>query len=73
MKNVQLGLINRLAERTAPYNVFTLYDGLTNWCQCGLIDLNKSDFIGHVKDHHRGLIMQGCQLKDHLGLICCII
>ena len=57
------GLINRLAERTAPYNVFTLYDGLTNWCQCGLIDLNKRDFIGHVKDHHRGLIMQGCQLN----------
>jgi len=22
------GLINRLVERTAPYNVFTLYDGL---------------------------------------------
>ena len=28
-----------------------------------LIDLSKRDFIGHVKDHHRGLIMQGCQLN----------
>ena len=57
------GLMDRLVERTAPYDVFTLYDGFLNYCQCGEIDLSKRDFIGHVKDHHRGLIQKGCQLN----------
>ena len=57
------GIMDRLVERTAPYNTFTLYDGFLNYCQCGEIDLSKRDFIGHVKDHHRGLVQKGSQLN----------
>ena len=56
-------LMNRLAERTAPYNVFKLYEGLNHWCSCGAIDLDTRDFVGHVKDHHNGKIMKGSQLN----------
>ena len=55
--------MNRLAERTAPYNVFKLYEGLNHWCSCGAIDLDTRDFVGHVKDHHNGKIMKGSQLN----------
>ena len=56
--------MNRLAERTAPYNVFKLYEGLNHWCSCGAIDLDTRDFVGHVKDHHNGKIMKGSYIND---------
>ena len=45
--------MDRLLEPTAPYNVFTLYDGFLNYCQNGENDLLKRDFFGHVKDNHK--------------------
>ena len=55
--------INLLVERAAPYKNFTIYPGLTNWCSCGEIDLFERDFIGHLKDHHHGVVLRNSQLN----------
>ena len=44
------------AKKETPLKDFTLYDGFSNWCSCGEIDLNPETFISHVKRHHHGAI-----------------
>ena len=44
------------AKKETPLKDFTLYDGFSNWCSCGEIDLNPEAFISHVKRHHHGAI-----------------
>ena len=55
--------IHMLVERAAPYKVFKIYDGLSHWCPCGEIDLDSRSLIGHVKDHHHGIILKNTQLN----------
>lgn len=58
-----LKYVNILTEKAAPYQNFTLYPGLSNWCHCGRIDLEQKDFIAHVKEHHKGIIQRKSQLN----------
>ena len=51
-----LKYVNILTEKAAPYQNFALNPGLSNWCHCGRIDLEKKDFIAHVKELHKGII-----------------
>ena len=44
------------AKKETPLKDFTLYDGFSNWCSCGEIDLNQEIFISHAKRHHHGAI-----------------
>jgi hypothetical protein len=55
--------IHILVERAAPYKVFKIYDGLPNWCPCGANDMDARTLIGHVKDHHHGIILKNTQLN----------
>ena len=52
-----------LVEKAAPYQNFQIYDGLSHWCYCGKIDLDTRNFLGHIKDHHHGIIQKNCQLN----------
>jgi len=51
------------ANKEIPLKDFTLYDGFSNWCACGEIDLNPETFISHVKRHHHGAIPIFSQLN----------
>lgn len=55
--------INLLVERASPYMNFTFYKGLTNWCGCGQIDMETNDFIAHLKEHHKGVVIKNSQLN----------
>ena len=56
-----------LVERAAPYKVFKIYDGLSHWCPCGANDMDTRTLIGHVKDHHHGIILKNTQLNRPHG------
>ena len=53
----------RLTGKAAPYKTFIFYEGLPNACACGEIDLEARSFIGHVKDHHLGVVYKGSQIN----------
>ena len=55
---------NELVERASPYMNFTFYKGLTNWCGCGQIDMETNDFIAHLKEHHKGVVIKNSQLNQ---------
>ena len=55
--------INLLVERASPYMNFTFYKGLTNWRGCGQIDMETNDFIAHLKEHHKGVVIKNSQLN----------
>ena len=42
---------------------FQLYDGLSHWYYWGKISLDTRDFLGHIKDHHHGIIQKNCLLN----------
>ena len=52
-----------LVEKTAPYQNFQIYNGLSYWCYCGKIDLDTRNFLCHIKDHHHRIIQKNCQLN----------
>ena len=56
-------LIFRLTEKAAPYKTFKLYEGLSNACACGEIDLEARNFNDHIKDHHYGVVPKGSQIN----------
>jgi len=43
-------------KRDTPLKSFTVYDGFSHWCSYGLIDIDKENFISHVKRQHQGII-----------------
>ena len=45
-----------IAKKETQLKDFTLYDGFSNQCSCGEIDLNPEAFIILVKIHHHGAI-----------------
>ena len=55
--------INWLIDKATPVKSLNPYRGFSNWCACGIIDLNWRDFIGHCMDHHRGIAMKNSQLN----------
>ena len=57
-------------KKDAPLKRFTLYDGLTNWCKCGEIDLSKEAFISHVKRYHNGIILANVNVNRLFWLDC---
>ena len=63
-------LLNVVAKKDAPLRCFTLYNGLTNWCKCGEIDMSKEAFIRHVKRHHNGIILAKSSLNRPFWLDC---
>ena len=60
------------AKKETPLKDFTLYDGFSNWCSCGEIDLNPETFISHVKRHHHGAIPIFSQLNRPFWFDCVI-
>ena len=55
--------LNVLTEKDIPHRDLILYDGLSNWCGCGVIDMGKNFFINHVNEHHKGIILKNSQLN----------
>lgn len=55
--------INVLVDHDIPLKKLKLYDGLTNWCACGTQDLGRNDFLGHVAEHHHGMIKKDSQIN----------
>ena len=60
---LNLERINQLVEKAAPLKAFNLYKGLSNWCACGQIDLETSEFSRHVREHHRGVVLKDSQIN----------
>ena len=56
-------LIFRLLKKDTPLSCFALYDGCTNWCSCGEIDLDRNTFIHHVKRCHKSIIPKNSQVN----------
>ena len=50
-------------KRDTPLKSFTVYDGFSHWCSCGPIDMDKENFISHVKRQHQGIIPKESQLN----------
>ena len=48
-------LIFKLLRKATPLNKFPLYEGLTNYCGCGEIDLGRTVFINHIKKNAKTL------------------
>jgi len=40
-----------------------LIDGLSNSCSCGKADLDKQDFIKHIKESHKGVALSSSKLN----------
>ena len=55
--------LERVIEKAAPTKAFTLYEGCSFWCACGLNDLPKREFERHVKEHHRGINLKNSQIN----------
>ena len=55
--------INVLVDHDIPLKKLKLYDGLTNWCACGIQDLGRNDFLGHVAELHHGMIKKDSQIN----------
>lgn len=56
-------LIFKLLRKETPLRNFTLYEGLSNFCGCGEIDLGPEVFKRHVKCHHKNIIPANSQLN----------
>ena len=48
--------INVLVDHDIPLKKLKLYNGLTNWCACGIQDLGRNDFFGYVAELQHGMI-----------------
>ena len=55
--------LERVIEKAAPTKAFTLYEGCSFWCACGVNDLPKREFERHVKEHHRGIVLKISQIN----------
>lgn len=55
--------INVLAEKTAPLDEYTLYEGLTHWCSCGENDMETKKYIEHLKESHKDMVLKNSQLN----------
>ena len=52
-----------LLKRNTPLGRFTLYNGLSNFCSYGVIDLGKDIFYKHVKRKLNGIIQINSQVN----------
>ena len=65
----KLNMLFVCLKKDTPLKSFTVYDGFSHWCSCGLIDMNKEYFISHVKLQHQGIIPKESQLNQPYGSI----
>ena len=56
-------LLNMMTTKEIPLNKATLYEGLTNWCACGELDMDKDVFANHVDRKHKRKIPSRSQLN----------
>ena len=59
----KMNMIYVRIKRDTPLKSFTVYDGFSQWCSCGSIDMDKEYFISHVKRLHQGVIPKDSQLN----------
>ena len=59
-----------LVNKETPLRNLTLYQGLTNWCGCGEIDLGSEMFAYHVRRFHNGIIPIHSQLNRPFWFDC---
>ena len=53
-----------LCDKDIPHKYITIYDGFRNWCTCGLYGAVRTEFIAHLNEHHKSLILNDSQLNS---------